>query len=268
MRLTSILFAILVAIACTAQEEETPSQPVDGAYKGNSSFVVSAEAPADESNPDELSFASLSDQFGVLLPAERVQADMYTLTAGERAQALMAKFKGSLAEHQQWWIEYVQAHASEPPPVPYHPNMGLTEAEYEEMLTLVEKTEMRKTGEASLLFLNRQNGRVEIFSRELSSHIGVLTVDFQNGTVDTPYGQLQRRENIDNQDPNSPTGAWSGPSWKLEEIVDDGPFGTIVQLALGRRSIDGRGVLYYKVQRIIPDQQPERLTLFLVYGDS
>ncbi len=47
--------------------------------------------------------------------------------------------------------------------------------------------------------------------------------------------------------------------------LGDGPLGTMVEFSLGRRLTDGRGILYYKVQRVLPDAPVESITLLLYY---
>jgi hypothetical protein len=117
----------------------------------------------------------------------------------------------------------------------------------------------------SLVFLNRANGKVALSSRELSHTLDRIVVDFKNDVVETPYGILAQRNDVDNQDPNAPTGPWAGPGWKLEESSGQYPFGTFAQFALGRRTLDQRGVLYYRVRRVLPDKPPEKIDLFLLY---
>jgi hypothetical protein len=42
--------------------------------------------------------------------------------------------------------------------------------------------------------------------------------------------------------------------WKLEKLDPDGTEATLVKLALGKLKRTGRGVIYYEVKKIDPDE--------------
>lgn len=265
---TIFLISVAVAVGCAAHDEPTPPPAGDQAFKGNSGFLVTADSPVTDAEGGSFSFASISERMNIVLPIEPVQADVMSMQVGERGQELVKRFRAAISEHPEWWIEYSQKAKPADGGVPHHPNMGLTREEYEEMGQLLENMSLAKSAEVSLVFLNRASGKVALSSKELSHTLDRIVVDFKNDVVETPYGILDKRNDVDNQDPNAPTGPWAGPGWKLEESGGQTPFGTVVQFALGRRTLDQRGVLYYRVRRVLPDEAPEKIDLFLLYDQT
>src|SRR5687767_5954537 len=62
--------------------------------------------------------------------------------AGELAE----RFHRSVMQHREWWTDYVKK-AAVRTPLPYHPNMGLTEKEYEQFLSMANRRSLKSVAQ-------------------------------------------------------------------------------------------------------------------------
>ena len=202
-----------------------------------------------------------------MVPDGVVTADVMTLQINQRGQKLFERFQVSISQNPQWWAEHIKK-AIPGEPLPYDPRLGLSKSEYSEMLSLMNQMTLNKVGEVSLEFIPEGRKRYRVSCPELEEYLTDVHIDLENDWVDTPFGRLNDRGQINNTDPDSPTGPWTGARWRLEDPSDQEPFGTVALFSLGRRTEDHRSVLYYKVRRVLPEQQPVKIDLLLFYDLS
>ncbi len=87
-----------------------------------------------------------------------------------RLRVLTIKMQKSLMEHLEWLNGYLEESKSGEP-LPYHPNLGLTEEEYEEYLALSQDIKMFKKSEGKL-GITRKDSKVIL--------AGYKNIDFLN----------------------------------------------------------------------------------------
>lgn len=193
--------------------------------------------------------AQSADAIRDLIPRGVVQVDIMEVGAWPRQIELAARLQASVAAHPEWWVEYV---AKAPPgqPLPYHPRLGLTEAEYQEFLELSSSMQMVKVADGTLNFVWDSPTHIRLIGEGSLADLTGITIDLAADRVETPFAILRERTEINNTDVDSPTGPWRGIQWKFEHLTPDLSSGAVVKLALGRRDEDGRGILYYNARRI------------------
>lgn len=190
------------------------------------------------------------------LPAagEYVARDMQVV-APQELVILGGRISDAVKRNPVWFQGYVSKHAKVSP-LPYSSEFGITEEEYKRFLTLGKaQSALQEVGRAPLI-LTKSGTKIVFSSTSSSGALSGVSVDTLGRWVDTPYGRLSRSTRIDQQDPDAPTGRWSGMQWSNGE--PDGANQT-AKFALGLTS-SGDRILYFNV--LVPEA---RRTLILLY---
>ena len=139
--------------------------------------------------------------------------------------------------------------------MPYHPNLGIGKQEYDKFVKEGRRMQLTKVDSLTVTFETIEPGKYAIKTNKPTPVDG-LTITPQS--VTTPYGVASKRSIIDNQDSESPLGAWQGVQWCMSTLSEEAmqrndlrQFKALeVKLALGMRQLTGEGVLYYSVREI------------------
>lgn len=198
-----------------------------------------------------------------VVPRGPVQVDVMQLGLPRRALEIGQRLDANVAQDPQWWSEHVRnAPAGEP--IPYDPRMGISEEEYAEFLELASRTTLLKVSEATLDFEWIGSRRVRMRAEGELSELNGIEIDVAAQRAKTRFGPLPERVEINNTSETGPTGPWRGVQWRGEVVEPERSFGASVQLAIGRLSRDGRGILYYDAHWIDGDLV-DRAVLILLY---
>jgi hypothetical protein len=189
------------------------------------------------------------DEVRGYIPNGIVTARVMEVAFPPRAAELTGKFQAAISLDREWWLEYVRS-APEGAPLPYHERMGMTEAEYEEYLELAARPTLQQTAEARISFGWEGDSVVVITETEPIVGLGELKLDLRADTVQSSYGELATRSEINNTASDSPTGPWQGVEWKLERMEDEPLRGVVASLSLGRLARSREGILYFTAKEI------------------
>ena len=199
-----------------------------------------------------------------LIPVGKVYADVMDVTVSAEALALTRKFQEGTKENPEWFREYT---ANAPPgPLPYHPNMGVTEQEYARMLELAADFGLTKVDEAELVFKRVNDARIIIEADGQMTPLNGVEIDLDGDRVKTPHGETGPHELIDaNPEGQLTSGPWRGVQWSLEKLDEEIQSGKAVGLAFGRFLDDDLGILYYRTQWVEGGVELERISIVLHY---
>jgi hypothetical protein len=181
----------------------------------------------------------------------RVIVDVMEIGGPPRANELAQRLQQAARENPDFWLEHLRK-AKPGEPLPYNPRLGLSEAEYTELLTLSKKLTTRKKAEATLVVTTEDDEVYVLDGGQALPDFTGIVIDLKNDLVRTPFGILTERSEIDAPD-DTALGAWVGTQWKLEKPDPSGIAGTVAKLAVGRLKRSGRCVIYYDVRRISLD---------------
>ncbi len=184
--------------------------------------------------------------------------------ASPRAAELTAKLQASASANREWWASHVKK-AEPGKPLPWDERLGLTLEEYDELQRVFRETRLTKMGEAELEFVKSDDGRIALHGGASLPELDGIVIDTKNDFVDTPFGRAAARSLITANDEQRATGPWNGIQWRSESINATSGTGTIVKLALGRLTRDGRAILYYDGRDITLDgtgRQASRIIVF------
>lgn len=168
-----------------------------------------------------------------------------------KAMEISNKMQANLQDKREWFLEYV-AQVKEGQEMPYHPNFGITEEEYEIILNSDDYMRLMKKGETSVLVANKENELT--LAADQSEVIKNLTFNLKSNTVQTKYGELAYKGKVEASDNQKVTGKWSGESWELSEgdiknkedikTMDENTQLKLVKLHVGRIEETGYTLVY------------------------
>jgi hypothetical protein len=129
----------------------------------------------------------------LLKPGKHVADVMDSVVQTPQQRELAERFKASIQKNYQWFVDYM-AKVPAGEPLPYHENMGLTEAEYKAYLTAAENPVITSSEKDTLtIFKNdsiisfRGSGKLYVFDsvKIYLSNNTATVLDFQLGYADT-----------------------------------------------------------------------------------
>jgi len=130
----SILFYALITISC-----------------GNST----AENNTSKENNTKSEYVVNADSVNLWLSDGEHIADIMDVY-DERLNFLSTKLAGAISNNQEWYFEYAKT-IPDGETMPYHPNLGLTKEEYEEMLLGLENVQVFSSGQEKIKIIKDDN---------------------------------------------------------------------------------------------------------------
>ena len=209
--------------------------------------------------------ATSTDAVRDLIPVGTVPVAVMDLIASPRVQELMQRFQTAVRSDPAWLLEYAKANDRPGEPLPYHPKMGVSEAEYKEMLSLSEEMRLAPVAKAELIVRAEPNGRFTLDGGHALPELTGISIDMEKNRVETPFGVTTTTSQIKPSSEQKATGPWSGVSWKREDLNMDMMTGTVVKFSIGRLQESGQGILYYDAKRMANRSMEARAFRVLTY---
>jgi hypothetical protein len=131
-----------------------------------------------------------------------------------RQAALTLKFNNAIKSNYEWFLEYAKT-IPDGKPMPYHENLGLTKAEYNELLVHFKNIEVVSTGTGNIQI--EQKGDTIIFkSRGNLNNFNSLKIDTKSNVA--VYGQYKMvvSDTLDVPEGNALGSKWKGYSWTFK----------------------------------------------------
>lgn len=212
-----------------------------------------------------LSNTLAADTWNSYFPTNKpIKAKIMELASAKELQQIAEKMRDGIKTHQEWFMTYVKNFKTIKPgeKLPYHPNFGITETEYNILFSGVKSLKMLQTGSTEVRFIKDKNETIKIQTNPKSPIDGIkITAN----AVDTPYGQLRKISQINNINKDTPTGSWQGIQWSLSELKLQELSGKEVKLAAGKLKNTGEGILYYDVKNINKSENKSVQFSYIVY---
>ena len=192
-----------------------------------------------------------------------ILGEVMVLGAAPELEQLSSKAQTAAAENQEWFLDYAKQHESTPGPLPYHPNLGVTQEEYARLVQLIEEgVSLQRVGAVTIQVDVGDAGATTFTADPADFPLHNISVYSDLGYAETAYGRLDNSSDINQQDPNAPTGRWSGVQWTHQEISGNSGWG--VQLAIGKRTDHGDGLIYYDVKYLL-GPEPHQYSFVILY---
>lgn len=191
MRPTALLGAalLLLSLAGCRDTEKTPV------------------APAPELSP-QLPLASL-------LPTGLIEVEQLAIRYSDRVDELGHKMQEAVATNQAWLLDYVKR-APEGQPLPYHVNLGLSEAEYAEYVQASESGQLTGVRRSPLTF-KKDGELVTVSTGSAEAPIAQIKLNARTGFLQASLGDIGLPTWRRSDQENTPIGAYEGYSWHRED---------------------------------------------------
>lgn len=152
-----------------------------------------------------------------LLPAGKVTAEVLdSIRVSPRQAELTKKFQEGVQKNETWFASYMQS-VPEGQPMPYHANMGLSKAEYEELQGFAETTDVISSGNEEIT-IEKKGEVIEFKAQGKLEVLNHVKIDLKTNTVkvgelDLPFAD---KDEI-TTDKNGLKSKWKGYTWSFED---------------------------------------------------
>ena len=214
MKIWLILFGLVLLAGCDQPHSEDKSIRKSKKQKEKeepkTSYTVYPTAPA-----------NVLDSVVQWLPEREHEASLMN-GYSPRSNYLSEKMGKAVTRNQDWFFDFVRAR-KKGEWLPFHPNLGLTKAEYEEFIEILKNIEVFSTEEAP--FGVHHDGREIHFSSSSPTLVGAsyFAIDIEKGYVvytppDSDKIVLQLTDTIRQENPmNVFRSRWHGYRWEYME---------------------------------------------------
>jgi hypothetical protein len=179
-----------------------------------------------------------------LLPKGEMNADVMVVELSARYKELSGKLKQAIARNHEWYTEYLKSSGAVRP-LPYHPNLGLTKEEYDEMESLASGGGLRKTQTVKLTINIQPDGSIGFSPEPALAALADVRIDASWNAVQTPYGKTTLLSAV-----HTPSGglfSWDGVEWSGGRVDRATLKGLVVKVFLGKVRESGKTFLGYTV---------------------
>jgi hypothetical protein len=194
--------------------------------------------------------------FRELLSVGQVEVTVLTLGAPPRFTELATRIQHAARANQEWWTAHVRS-APEGQPLPYDARMGVSEAEYREMLRLADSVVMQRTGGGTLRISALPTGW-RLDGGRAFSELNGIDIDTIARVVRTPFGELREFNVVEANDDQRATGRWAGAQWNLTQVDEATGDGVAASFVLGKLEANHHTLLYFDAKRARNGQIAER----------
>lgn len=222
-----LLFPLLLA-ACS------------GGTASNNATAAASAAPTPANQAIPAAPAPLPvPQADAFLPAPgRHAARAMVLSPPAEAVALRERMVQAILRNRAWYDAYAAQYPAGA--LPWHANLGISEAEYARYLALTRQIGLRESGRVTLVVTRRSDGGLALTADGAGAPLNGMILYPQRNRGETPLGALTTRTAAGNDADDSPLGRWQGAEWSNR----DSGASRALSLAVGRRA-GGEMLLYY-----------------------
>ncbi len=204
-----------------------------------------------------------------LFPAPGTTADVLGRLDTPRTAELAARIAAAAALDPPWWADFLATAAEPGQPLPYHPNLGLSEAEYAEYLAGVATAGVGVIGQMTIGTSTGPAGEFEIAWTSVEHGSGRVVLDPATLDVRASTGEAIAPTPWSQDEPGSLVGSEIGWRWLLERPAPETDWraftGSTVDMSLTVRQSDGRVVLYVATSTMQAGGIVERADIHALY---
>ena len=175
-----------------------------------------------------------------------IQGHVVELFVAPEDQAISKRFQLAVQGNMDWFKHYVTSNKAGEP-LPYNPKMGVTEAQYMQLLHM--KAVLKEKAPITVTVKRGSDGSIGFSSTDpAAAPLGGTLFPANGKEADAPFGKLAIYNEIHQKDENAPFGVWNGAEWA--RVAEPGSDQPSAKLAFGKREPSGEGILYYQVAAV------------------
>lgn len=181
----------------------------------NSAAPANGTAPAAAANPAAPAPAPpplAANEAAAYLPAPGAHpARVMTLAPPAEAVQLRDRIAAAVMRNRAWYDGWAAQHPQGE--LPWHANLGVSEAEYARYLALTRQIGLRERSRVTLNVTRRPDGGLTLGAGGAAAALNGLVLYPERGQVETPLGVLATVSTSGNDAADSPLGRWRGAAW-------------------------------------------------------
>jgi hypothetical protein len=164
---------------------------------------------------------AISSDINNFLPNGTITVNvMDGIKQNKRQEELLKKFQEGIQQNYEWFVDYMQT-VPNGQPMPYHPNLGLTEKEYKELQGFMNDIELVSSGKTDITIINTNNIIEFKTDDEKLKLLEYVRIDLTRNVVTIGEYELPFSDTVNiTDDKNALKSQWKGYTWKLEEPKD------------------------------------------------
>lgn len=160
-----------------------------------------------------------------LLPEGNYTAAVLGIPRPDSSQlAIVEKMQLAIKDNEDWFLKMMKE-VKPGEHMPYHKNLGISEAEYADFMQFSQSVKIGKIGAIPLKIIRRDSS-IHFEPEGFADYLKYLAFDLKDHRVMVDSLHLPYKEQI-TKDAKTTTlfaGPWKGYSWQLEEVKKDGQF--------------------------------------------
>ena len=199
---------------------------------------------------------------------QQMTVDLLTIKFSPEAERLGEKLTKAINANPTWWMNYVRANIDKHP-LPYHTNLGMSEAEYRRYLVVVEDRYFAVHSTRTLSVHRTGAGRFALDGGDDIPWITGIAFDLRTAMATIP-GVRRPLPGIQKSDVLlRPVGKWQGLRWQLDEGGDDPLTGHVHAVCLEVGTTEGGNLIVsYRNKEMTAGESQRAVDLVLVTTDS
>ncbi len=193
----------------TAAEETTKSTKNEDKQDRNLKKPEEVLSPTNQSTKDFITPLLVKSETPADIMTIQIQDDIK-----QKLEGITKKTQASIQKNHDWYMEYLKT-VQPGERLPYHENMGITQEEYELLLSSDQYMKLVKGQEGKIHFKKISDNVYEIQTSSPIKLLNKVQIDFASNTLKTEFGTLNYDDKIEAADAQKITGRWNGEQWRL-----------------------------------------------------
>ncbi len=179
-----------------------------------------------------------------------VDAQIQKIEYSPEIRSLTDKLTENLENNAEWFQQYSRQLAPGQR-IPYHPNMGLTESQYQQLLGGEEQKRLTPAGGTRLAFSWRDDDVLRISGLPDEPPFDSLLYEGVSDSLITSFGTITKSVSAKGQLGDDTSLGWQGRLWTTERTDDKGKISIVY--VIGDLTETNRGVLIHEIKGVVND---------------
>lgn len=177
-----------------------------------------------------------------------VDAQIQKIEYTPEIKSLTDKLAENLENNSEWFQQY-SSQLAPGQKIPYHPNMGLTENQYQLLLGSEEQKRLTPTGGTRLAFSWRDDDVVSITGLPEEPPFDSLLYESVSDSLISSFGTMTKSVPARGKLSDDTSLAWSGRLWAKERSDESGKLSILY--VIGHLDEGERGVLIHEIKGVV-----------------
>lgn len=179
-----------------------------------------------------------------------VDAQIQKIEFTPEIRSLTDKLTENLQKNSDWFKQY-SSQLTPGERIPYHPNMGLTEPQYQQLLGGEERKRLTPTGGTRLSFDWRADDVLTISGLPDEAPFDSLLYEGVSDSLITSFGTLTGSISAKGELGGDNSTGWEGRLWATERKDDKGQLSIVY--VIGELDESNRGVFIHEIKGVVDD---------------